>query len=156
MPAGAVILTLTKSDVFEKKKRKALFQWMEESIDFLSMVRFLLEILVGKLILFFCNAKNPIFIEIGWEIIFLKNFILGMKLQLIRGNCIKIYLLNLLSLEHFNLFPSYFWNSSPCEVCSPSSFFLYNFHQASLGFTSTACFTFGSSDPMAAYYNICE
>ena len=90
---------------------KALFQWMEKSIDFLSMVRFLLEILVGKLILTFCNAKNTIFIEIGWEIIFLKNFILGMKLQLDRGNCIKNFLLNLLSLEHFNLISSYFWNS---------------------------------------------
>ena len=50
---------------------------MEKSIGFLSMVRFLLEILVGELILSFCNAKNPIFIEIDLEIIFLKKFHTG-------------------------------------------------------------------------------
>ena len=35
---------------------------------------------IGKLNLNFANPKNLFFIEIGWGKLFLKNFILGMKL----------------------------------------------------------------------------
>ena len=68
----AVMIFLSR--VIKKKNPggKAFFQWMGVFSGFLNLVRFLLEIMVGKLILFFCDAKNPIFIEIDWEIIFLK------------------------------------------------------------------------------------